>query len=186
MRTRTSIFRGILAACLIFGLAAPALAGDCNEIEPQELIQILGDDAVEVEVNLSGALLGIVGMAAKEDLGEDTHLDSIDVLIFDLSRVKGGDRQDRIDQAGEALAELQRRLKRRGWERMARVREDGNDLTIMIQADGEMIGGMAVLGMDREDGDEGNVMLITLCGVLDMAALAEVADNLDIDLPEID
>ena len=186
MRTRTSIFSGILAACLMFGFAVPALAEDCNEIEPQELIQILGDDAVEVEVNLSGALLGLVGMAAKEELGEETHLDSINVLIFDLSRVKGEDRQDRIDQSGEALAEAQRRLERRGWERMARVREDGNDLTIMVQADGENISGMAVLGLEQDDGEEGNVMLITLCGVLDMAALADVADNLDIDLPEID
>lgn len=173
------------AACLALFPSTPAVAADCAGVDGDELISIFGEEAIQVEVNLGGALLGMANKAIQEegDIGR-TRLEGISVLIFDLDRIGGGDLDSRIDRARDRLRDIEDRLKRRGWERMARVREDGTDLSVLVQSRDEVtIGGMAVLGIDRE---EGTAMFVNLCGIIDLDALDALGEQFDLDLPEMD
>ena len=173
------------ACCLAIAAVGPLNAAGCNGLDGDELVSIFGDDAIQVEVNLGGALLGMANKALAEDgdIGS-TRLEGINVLIFDLERLEGRDVGARLERARDALRDMEDRLKRRGWERMARVREDGTDLSVLVASEDETtIGGMAVLGIDR---DEGTAMFVNLCGVIDLDALDALGDEFDLDLPELE
>ena len=170
----------IVAMAAVALLSGSAVAG-CNGLDGDELIDMLGEDAIQVEVNLTGAMLGLANsiLDEEEELA-GTELDGISVLIFDLSRLEGSGKEGRIENARSALSEMQSQLKRQGWERMARIREDDTDLVVMVEsADEKKIGGLAVLGIDR---DEGTAMFVNLCGSFDLDSLSDLGDSLDIDL----
>lgn len=184
-RRITSQGRTLATAGLLCLLLGSPILGESKKAPPgpgfvdgTELIDIVGDDAVVVEVSLGKALLGMM-TGSDPDLREQLGgLESIYALIVDLS-----DQQ----AAGRARAEvraIERRLVDDGWERIARIKETDAEIKVLIlMHDDEMIEGLVVMIFSLED-DEPVLVFANIAGLIDMKALEDLGEELD--LPGLD
>jgi hypothetical protein len=187
MSRRTTIQGRVLATlglvCLLLG--SPA-RGESKKAPPgpgfvdgTKLIDIVGDDAVVVEVSLGKSLLKMMSGSKDSDLGKKLGgLESIYALIVDLSDA---------DAAGRARAEvreIESRLIDDGWERIARVKETDAEIKVLVlMHDEERIEGLVVMIFSVED-DEPVLVFANIAGLIDMKTLDDLGDELD--LPGLD
>jgi hypothetical protein len=168
--------------CLLLG--SPVL-GESKKAPPgpgfvdgTELIDIVGDDAVVVEVSLGKSLLRMMTGSdpdLKEQLG---GLESIYALIVDLSDSQIAGR------AREEVRAIERRLVDDGWERIARIKDTDAEIKVLVlMHDEEMIEGLVVMVFSVED-DEPVLVFANIAGVIDMKALEDLGEELD--LPGLD
>jgi hypothetical protein len=133
--------------------------------------EIAGEDAIMVEINLSGAFLKTIA-SAHEDLHELIGgLESIQAVVLDLN---GSSRSER---ARKTILDVERRLQKRAWERIALIREEDGEVRILVLADGEAIQGLVVMVIDM---DEGEMVFANIAGELDLAAIQSIGDSLEI------
>jgi hypothetical protein len=162
-------------ALLVCALAAaPATAADGHGpgyVDGKAFKEIAGEDAVTVEINLSGALLQTIARA-NEDLYELIGgLESIHAIVLDL----GG--SGATERARKTILDIEKRLQKRAWERIALVREEDGEVRILVLADGEAIQGLAVMVIDME---EGEMVFANIAGELDLAAIQSIGESLEI------
>jgi hypothetical protein len=174
-KARVALWAGLLLASLLApaGLRAGGTQLDKipGYVDGTPLIELAGEDALTMEINLSGALLkALTGFdpELKEVAG---RLDSIHAVILELEDKATGQR------IKELVSATKRSLTRKGWQAVARVREEGSELNILTLADGERIQGLLVLIVDPE---EGNVVFANVAGILDLAAIQKLGEELDI------
>jgi len=186
MSRRTTIRGRVLATlglvCLLLG--SPVLSESKKAppgpgfVDGTSLIDIVGDDAVVVEVSLGKSLLKMM-TGSSSDLDEQLGgLESIYALIVDLSDA---------DAAGRARAEvreIERRLIDDGWERIARIKETDAEIKVLVlMHDEEMIEGLVVMIFSLED-DEPVLVFANIAGLIDMKSLENLGE--DLDLPGLD
>ena len=108
-----------------------------------------------------------------------TGLQSIQAVILDLSA--GGDAEKLddglVDRARHLASATDKSLRGKGWERIARVRDDGADIKVLVLNDDEVISGLVVMILDR---DEGQLVFANICGTLDLAAIQAIGEGFDI------
>ena len=168
--------------CLFLG--SPVL-GESKKIPPgpgfvdgTQLIDIVGDDAVVVEVSLGRSLLKMMTGSdpdLKQQLG---GLESIYALIVDLSDAQIAGR------AREEVRAIERRLVDDGWERIARIKEPDAEIKVLVLLhDEELIEGLVVMVFSVED-DEPVLVFANIAGLIDMEALEDLGE--EFDLPGLD
>ena len=150
-------------------------------VDGTELIDIVGDDAVVVEVSLGKSLLRMMTGAdpdLKQQLG---GLESIYALIVDLSDPQTA------ELARAEVRKIERRLVGDGWERIARIKESDAEIKVLVLLhDDEMIEGLVVMVFSLED-DEPVLVFANIAGLIDMAALEDLGEELDLPgLGELD
>ena len=168
-----------LAACMLalawpgapLGAASGGHKGLPGFVDAQKLIDLVGDDAVLVEVSLHGALLRALTRVDPELHALVGGVESIHAVIVELP----GERLD--PRVVEAVRATERGLLGRGWERLARVRDDDGELKVLVLARDERIEGLVVLGVDRE---EDRLVFANLAGLLDLDAISRIGAELDI------
>lgn len=176
--------RGRLLATLGLALllaAAPAVGQSKKKppgpgfVDGKRLIDIVGDDAVVVEISLSKSLLNIMIGADPELKKQLGGLESIYALIVDLSDAEVADR------ARGQVRKIERQLVDDGWERIARIKETDAEIKVLVLLhDGdEMIEGLVVMIFSVED-DEPVLVFANIAGLIDMAAIEELGDELDL------
>jgi len=176
MTGRIFTARAIGAMLLVGALAMlPAAAGDRSRpagyVDGSMLIDLAGEDALTVEISLHGALLKAI-TRADEDLDDLAGgLESINAVILDLENVPSR------AKIREVVEDIQRDLRRRGWERLARVKEANSVVNVLVLNDAETIQGLVVLVVDEEDQQ---VIFANVAGVIDLAAIEKLGDELDI------
>ena len=186
MCKRTTIQPRVLATvalvCLLVG--SPVL-GESKKAPPgpgfvdgTRLIDIVGDDAVVVEVSLGKSLLKMMTGSdpdLKKQLG---GLESIYALIVDLSDAGTAAR------ARDEVREIERRLLGDGWERIARIKETDTEIKVLVLLhDEELIEGLVVMVFSVED-EEPVLVFANIAGLIDMEALEDLGEELD--LPGLD
>jgi hypothetical protein len=164
-----------LAALAVTVAAAADPARIPGFVDPQAFIDLFGDDAVTVEVSLRGALLKALSGLDPELAATTRGLESIQAVILEL-----GD-SPRAERARALVRDTEQRLMRAGWERLARVQDEGAEVKVLVLNDEEAIQGLVVLVVDL---DEGNVVFANVAGAIDLSAIARVGD--DLDLPGLD
>ena len=147
-------------------------------VDGTQLIDIVGDDAVVVEVSLGKSLLKMMTGAdpdLKEHLG---GLESIYALIVDLSDAQVAGR------AREEVRAIERRLIDDGWERIARIKETDAEIKVLVLLhDEELIEGLVVMVFSLED-DEPVLVFANIAGLMDMKAIEDLGE--EFDLPGLD
>ncbi|MDX1389234.1 MAG: DUF4252 domain-containing protein, partial [Acidobacteriota bacterium] len=83
--------------------------------------------------------------------------------------------------ATACLRDAQKKLERGGWERLARIREEGSTVSVMILNGGETVRGVAVL---ISDPGEGTFVFSNLAGIINLELLGELSEEMD--LPGLD
>jgi len=186
MFRRTTILGRVLATlglvCLLLG--SPVLSESKKAppgpgfVDGARLIDIVGDDAVVVEVSLGKSLLKMM-TGSSSDLDKQLGgLESIYALIVDLSDANAAGR------ARAEVREIERRLIDDGWERIARIKETDAEIKVLVlMHDEEMIEGLVVMIFSVED-DEPVLVFANIAGLIDMKALENLGE--DLDLPGLD
>jgi len=162
----------LLAGMLLTG---PAEAAQKSRppgfVDGSMLIDLAGEDALTVEISLHGALLKAITKFDSELDSLAGGLESIQAVILDLEEVSSA------DKIREQVDEMQRGLRREGWERLARVKESGSVVNIFVLNDVDTIQGLVVLIVDENDKQ---VVFANVAGVLDLAAIEKLGDGLGI------
>ena len=166
----------VIATLAIFAVA-PAAAQPPSQPPagyfPIDELALLDPEVVSVDINLTGAMLRLVGAAVFEEepelSGLVNQLESLRVLIAAVEDVD----LERLDQGiGRGVAHLEAL----GWQRVVKVRDEGEQVHIYVrEADGQ-IGGLTILAVDPVD----EVVLINLAGIIDVEQIAQVARAFDV------
>jgi hypothetical protein len=147
-------------------------------VDGTKLIDLVGDDAVIVEVSLGKSLLKMMTGSDPELDEQLGGLESIYALVIDLSDPEAAER------ARDAVRDIERRLISDGWERIARIKDTDAEIKVLVLLhDEEMIEGLVVMIFSVED-DEPALVFANIAGLIDMAALEDLGEELD--LPGLD
>ena len=166
-----------LVSCLALGLAAsPVLAESRNlskvpgYVDGSVFVDLVGDDDVTVEVSIHGALLKALASVdpdLKELVGD---LESLHAVVLELQDGSS------IDRIRERMREMEKNLLGRGWERLARVRDDDSEVKVLVLNDEEAILGLVVLVA----GDEDEVIFANVAGRVNLAAIAKIGESFNV------
>ena len=159
----------------------PALAGAQFDTGhpgyfPVEDLDLFPDEAITLEINLTGTMLEFIALATGEEEPELARL----VENLESIRVRGANIEslDR-ERLRSGIAATVARLTDSGWTSMVRVREEAEEVHVFFkEQDGEMQG-LTVLSLEEDE-----AMLINLVGGNDPTQLGRLATGLD--LPQLE
>ena len=170
-----------MITALAVGVAtSPALAGDGNHkrhrgyVDGSAFAKFANDDSTLIEVSIDGALLKTVAAALgqeNDDVGEFLG------GIVSISAVVVEDADDDNGSVVSLAAKIAEDLLEDGWEQIARVREGGEGVIVLVLLDDEDEGLLAgVTVMVNEDGD--NMVFANIAGSIDLGMAAKLATGL--------
>jgi hypothetical protein len=170
----------ITIACTF--LALPAIAQEDalkdlpGYVDFGEMASIYGEP--KVNISIGGALLGFVGAMAKHGDPEAAEifkkLKGVRVSVYNT---EGAD----ADAALSQVAKVKSSLQGLNWQPIVQVNEDDEQVQIFMNLDGEVMNGLTLMAVDGEE-----AVFINVIGQLDPNELAEVMDNFDIDIDDVD
>jgi hypothetical protein len=128
-----------------------------------------GEDAERVEVNLSGALMKIIARGLPEEMGDLGGLESIHALILEAA-----DRAAR-QRVRDEMRAMEKAVLARGWTRLALVKEEGEEVRVLVLNDDENILGLLVLVVGEDE-----IVCANVAGVLDLEAIERLGEEMDI------
>ncbi len=174
-----------LGCLVVLGLlASPAVAWDTSGIDgfvdPGCLLDLADEypEITTVEVTIPRSLLRAVGLGFKEN-------PDLQKLVFGLEWVGAvvieTENPEIAAVATACLKKTERRLDKQGWERLARIREEGTNVNVMILNGGEEVRGVSVL---ISEPGEGTFVLTNLAGIINLELLGELSREMD--LPGLD
>lgn len=180
LATRPTVW--VLTA-VIFLTASTARAGDPDSsripgyIDGSAFADLADEGSKIVEVNIAAPLLKALSRAAPSKDGEDVgellrQLQSISAVIVELDKNPA-----RIERAAKLVREMENRLKRERWERLARVRDKDQKVGVFVRNDDKVIDGLVVLVLDQ---DEGKVVFANIAGVIDLARIGKLGEKLNV------
>jgi len=169
----------LMAGALALLMGAPAAAAHPGFVDCSRLVEMGGgDDAVRVEVNLSGGLLRALAKVDPDlyELVQDLY--SVNAVV--LAPGRGGAEQARL-----TIRSMGEELTRRGWERIARVREEDADVQVLVRTKDEKIEGLVVLVVeindpDDDDEDGGEIVCANIAGMIDLEKVRQIGEGFDI------
>lgn len=144
-------------------------------VDGSDFAELAGEEGGVVEITLRGPLLRSIAAVDTEDEGFGQfvrNLQSISAYVVNLD----GD-EARIARAARLIRDVEERLGRSGWERIARVREKTSNVNVFIRGAEPTIDGLVVLVMDHEDGE---VVFANIAGRIDLARLGELGRTLNV------
>lgn len=169
-------FRIALAAPLAaLLLSTPGFAEPAGQINFADLSSQYGEP--KVEINLTAALMRMVGSFAKKDEPEVAELLSklefINVRVYQIA-----------DQAATALASIEdvsRKLKRDKWDTLVTVNDEGERVRIFSKSTNDVIDGIVVMAVSPEK-EGGEAVFINIVGEIDPAKISTITESLNIDV----
>jgi hypothetical protein len=172
----------IHASALLLSLAAatlalPARAADTAHLEHpgfvdgSAFLELAGDDATTVEVNLHGALLKAIVSFDPELKKAAAGLESIHAVILSY------DEDGRAAKALDLMRRTERKLIDRDWEVLTRIKDEDSNVTVLVLSAEETIQGLVVLVADA-GGHE--IAFANIAGTIDLAAIARLGETLEI------
>jgi hypothetical protein len=166
--------RSWLSLCLAAGLALPAGAAEVDHpgfVDGSAFLELAGEESGTVEVRLQGALLRAL-LAFDPELKELTAgLESIHAVVLET----GG--RGRAVEARDLMRRTEKRLLERGWERLARVKDQEASVSVLVLAREDKVDGLVVM-VTEADGEE--IVFANIAGTVDLAAIARLGESLDI------
>ena len=167
-----------IVALLALAAAHPALGAEPAAPKPAGFVDgsafssLAGDDADLVEIHLGAPLLRALAHLDGEDqgLGEAVRqLTSISAYIVGLKRDAA-----RTEKATQMVREMEAKLERQAWQRLAVVREKETRVNVDVRSTDDKIDGLVVLVVDP---DESQVVFANIAGTIDLARLGQLGQT---------
>ena len=156
--------------------ASPALPADPfanvpGFVDKSIFTRLADEQDVAIEVWLPGSLLKLV-CAFDEELADLCDgLELIQAVVLDLSE-SGVPAKLR-----NAVAETERSLLKRGWVRLAKIKEEDGQVSVLVLNDEDNILGLTVLVVDTE---EGELVFANIAGELDLSKIQRIGEEMDL------
>lgn len=175
-----------LAAVLAVALVAPQVATAADPearrlpgyVDGSVFGELAGEDSEIVEVTIGPTLLKALSRAVSDDpeAGElIRNIQSVNAYI-----VKLDNDARRTERAEKAIGDIEARLTRGGWERIARVREKESKVGVFVHNDEKIVDGLVVMVLNRDEGDDREVVFANIAGNIDLARIGELQDRLHV------
>lgn len=168
--TRLLLFLLTVAVGLLLAPASSAQPA----LDLSRLDSYFGDEP-RVEVNLSGAMLGLAAAATAEDEPGTSslieRLNAVTVRVYDLSSA--------LTDLTSNLSSLGTELEADGWQTFVRVRGrdgdegDNEDVWIYVREAGDAFGGLVVMALDKDDNEAAFVVIDGLINPEDISRLSQ-------------
>lgn len=162
---------GSLGVALLLA-AGTAWAEHPGYVDSSALVKLAGgDDAVRVEINLPGRILRTFSGFDRDlyDLVKD--VDSLTAVILELPST------DLHEKAKSLIRDEGARLKKKGWDRIAVVREEDSEVQVMLLVQDEVIQGLVVMVVDF---DSGELIFVNLAGTVDLEKIQMLGEQYDV------
>ena len=177
MRKKSVLF-GVMLVALV--ASASAQTGTAHPgYYPIEELGIFGQGPMEVDIDLSGAMLQVAA-GAMENQDE-----SLAELVSNLDRVRvqvGAPQNEDASVVGESIADAGSRLTSSGWNKILAVETSDEQVYLYSLEQGGNIVGLTVLV--NEKGEE--VVLVNIAGSVDPRTLGRLVSSIEnFDLEEI-
>lgn len=182
-RNRPSSFLPLAALVLltITCLAGSASAAEhdtsksAGYIDGSAFAALAGEDSDIVEIHLEAPLLKALARIDTEDEGFGQlvrNLRGINAYIVGLDNDSA-----RTERATRMVHDMEGKLDRQGWQRLAVVREKETRLNVYVRSSEETIDGLVVLAVDPK---ESRVVFVNIAGSIDLARLGELSGTFDV------
>jgi hypothetical protein len=164
--------RPLLLLIILFAMGAVPVLAQPQTLRPAD-IDALFTAEPRVEVNVSGPLLRLVAEITRDEDAQFADmlrgLRGVHVRKYALSAA-------RSDIHGR-VAGFTQTLQRAGWETLVRVREPGQDVTILLRPSNNVLDGLVVMVLKR-DGDE--AVFVTIDGVIDPSQIGRLGRQFNV------
>ena len=174
--TKLSLVTAMTSCLLLVLVSSPAVAEKKSldkvpgYVDGAAFVELAGDDAVTVEVSIHGGLLKMLASVDPELEELVGGLESIHAVILEMED------DETATRIRDLMRQTERQLMSKGWERLARVRDDEAEVKVLILNDEEAILGLVVMVA----GDENEFVFANIAGTLNLAAIAKLGESLDI------
>ena len=179
----TRLQRLAVLSAVVSVLGASAMAGTDEDryqrhrgyVDGKAFAAVGGDDGTLIEVSLHGPLLKMAaGAIGSEDKAVAELLEgivSISAVIVDMN----GDE----DHAAREADELAERLTDKGWEKLARVREEDTNVSVfaLVSDKDGLLDGLTVVVMESS---ENKLIFANIAGRIDLSKLGALAGGLNL------
>jgi hypothetical protein len=157
------------------GRPEPHVAGF---VDGSKLAELAGDDAVSVEITLGSALLKPLLRADPELRELASGIESIYAVVLEIEK------PEVADEITQRVRDIERRLVDGGWHRVARVKDHGEEVKVLVLTeDEETFGGLVVMVISRgdsDDDDETQIVFANIAGKIDLAAIERISERFDV------
>lgn len=162
--------------------AGVGLAGEDEAVKKHpgyvdfQSVSVFGEKEAKIEVYLREPMLQLVTKFVEiedEEMADILRkLRLIRVQIFDVDRAAAR-------KFSDAAAETTKKLDGKGWERIVRVRDEGENIDVYIKpsSDFEWINGVVVMVVNDDD----EAIFVNIVGEIKPSDLQKLGDHLDID-----
>ena len=140
-------------------------------VDKQAFLSSVDDDDVMIEIWLPGSLLGIV-KGVDEELGD--LVDGLELAQAVVVEARGSGKAEKLD---EQLKQTEAKLMKRGWVRLAKIQDGGENIRILILNGETTIDGLAVMISDKSSGE---FIFANVAGTIDLAAIQRLGQKMDI------
>lgn len=145
-------------------------------VDGSAFAELAGDEGTLIEVSISGALLKTVAAAMTQD---NEALGSLLGGIVSINAVVVEDADNKDGSAAKMANDIAGDLKKDGWDQVARVREHGENVTVMVLLDDKHEGSLAgITVMVVESG--GSIVFANIAGQIDLSIVSKLAQGLSI------
>lgn len=166
----------LVLGILFFCLATQASANPPGQIDFADLSKTYGE--AKVEVNLSKALIGMVGaFSQKEDPEIAEILNKIESIKVRVYKLDGNP-----DLAFKTIADVTKSIRALNWEPIVSVNEENEKVRIFAKATDGVMDGLVVMAVDKNG--PGEAVFINIVGQIDPAKISKITKSLDIDVGE--
>jgi hypothetical protein len=147
-----------------------------------EVLSELVDVEPHIEITLKGSLLRLAAEASRV---ED---DELAELLLGLTAIRvrgyrlGSGTGDVAEQLRSAARGITKDLRNRGWERVARIREQDAEVYLYVKESNEKIDGLTAMVID----EEGEAVFVNIVGHLDPADIGRIGRRFDIEALDVD
>ena len=181
MKRRRLVLVLVIAALSAFPVVSFARSDNAEAkrlpgfIDGSAFSELAGEDSEIVEIALGPSILGAISRGAAKDPDSKSVLEglhSVNAYIVNLKKDS-----DRTERAAKLVQEMEAQLDRRGWERIARIREKSQRVNVFTLSPDGIVQGLVVLVFN---GDEGQVVFANLAGSIDLAKIGQIGDTLHV------
>lgn len=142
-----------------------------------DVLSELVDVEPHIEILLKGSLLRL---AAEASRAEDEELAEL-LLGLKAIRVEGYrlgySRRDLAEKLRSAARSISKDLGNRGWDRVARIREDENEVHLYVKERGDQIDGLTAMVIN----EDGEAVFVNIVGNIDPSQIGRIGRKFDID-----
>jgi uncharacterized protein DUF4252 len=175
MRTVHLILASMAAAALT---ALPAAAEGSTAaygpgyVDGQMFRNLVDDNEELVEVNLDGPVLKALGKSKGKDERAMELIGNLRAVHAVIGTVKGP-----ASSAFALVQQTDQKLAASGWQRITRIKDDSDWVSVLTHVTGDQIDGLVVLTFSSDDKE---LVFANLAGPIDLSKLGEIGDIVNV------